>query len=72
MPDPTMHAPDWANIARCAQSRFESADQEAMTTGIKTRYGILWGPLHDLAWRELNTCLMARNMAFILRQRSNA
>ena len=67
MPDPTMHASSWANIARCAEARYRAADREAMETGEKAIHGhaVLWGPLHDLAWRELNTCLMARHMAFI-------
>jgi hypothetical protein len=72
MPDPAMHASDWANIARCAGARYKAAYWQAMETGEKAPHGVLWGPLHDLAWRELNTCLMARNMAFIRRQRSNA
>ena len=58
-----MHASDWANIARCSQARFGAAYLEAMATGERSRYGVLLGPPHDLARRELDTCLMARVMA---------
>jgi hypothetical protein len=64
MPDPTMHASDWENIARCAHARYEALYHEAMETGDKTFYFhrtfIAWGPLHDRAVRDLETCLMAR------------
>jgi len=67
MPDPTMHASDWENIARCAEARHEALYHEAMETGEKTFYGhrtfIIWGPLHDRAVRDLETCLRARLMA---------
>jgi hypothetical protein len=53
MPDPTMNAFDWANVARCAEKRSQAAYQEAMETGEG----------FPLAWRELNTCLMAEKMA---------
>ena len=55
-----LSGPDWANIARCAEARFKAADQEAMATAERTRYGLLWGPEFELAWQELNTCLVAR------------
>jgi hypothetical protein len=71
MPDLTMHASDWENIARCAEARFKAAYWESIETS-EAPYGFLWGPLADLACRELNTCEMARKMASIRRQRSNA
>jgi hypothetical protein len=61
MPDLTMNASDWENIARCAAERSQAAYQEAM----KTCEGF------PLVWRELDTCLMAEKMASQLK-RSNA
>ena len=67
MPDPTMHASDWENIARCANARYRDLYSEAMETGEKTSYDhremVIWGPLHGRAVRDLETCLMARLMA---------
>ncbi len=53
MPDSTMQASAWANIGRCAAERSQAAYQEAMETGEG----------FPLAWRELDTCLMAEKMA---------
>ena len=62
-----MTTTEWENIARCAHARYEALYHEAMETGEKTFYGhrtfITWGPLHDRAVRDLETCLMARLMA---------
>jgi hypothetical protein len=71
-----MHASDWENIARCAEARYKALYFEAIETGEKTSYNhremVVWGPLHDRAVRELETCLAARLMASVLMQRSNA
>jgi hypothetical protein len=48
-----MQASAWANIGRCAAERSQAAYQEAMETGEG----------FPLAWRELDTCLMAEKMA---------
>jgi len=62
-----MTTTEWENIARCAHARHEALYREAMETGEKTFYGhrafVTWGPLHDRAVRDLETCLMARLMA---------
>ena len=73
MPNPTI---DWTNIARCAHARYKDLYQEAIETGERKLYGhrtlVIWGSLNDRAVRELETCLMARLMADIQLQRSNA
>lgn len=73
MPDLTV---DWTNIARCAHDRYKSLYEETMETGERKLYGlsslVIWGSLNDRAVRELETCLMARLMADIQLQRSNA
>ncbi len=62
-----MTTTEWENIARCAHARYEALYREAMETGEKTFYGhrafVTWGPLHDRAVRDLETCLMARLVA---------
>jgi hypothetical protein len=58
-----MQASDWENVARCAEERYQAAYQEAWK--METDEGF------PLAWRELNTCLMAEKMASQLK-RSNA
>jgi hypothetical protein len=55
---------DWESVACCAEARYKEAKRMEAATGEKTKYGILWNSYSELAFQELQTCLMARYRAW--------